>query len=373
MKFSHALFYPCMAAVLVCVSGCNDKDEIKVYRVSKENPAPENPAMPGMEPMGGPMAGGAQPSLAAEPAPGIADTAPSGWVSQPPSSMRQASYLVKGDNGATADVSLVTLGGSAGGILDNVNRWLGQIGQPAISEEKLAQMVQKVSSPLGDVSVVDLEGLPTGGDAMKDGRILAGIASDGSRTFFFKMRGNAALVEAQKEAFIQWIGSVRPSEAVANPMPSAPVVSAPVQAPALEKEKPQIKWEVPKGWKSAPPSSMRYASFTVAGPGGGTADVSVSVFAGNGGGDLGNVNRWRGQAGLQPVAEGDLKSLIVPLKTKDGDVLTVDLLGPTTHIVAGWAEIDGRSWFFKITGSDAVIAGEKEKFVKFLQSVQFHP
>lgn len=355
MKFSRALFFPGTAAVLVFFSGCNDRDEIKVYRVSKETPAPENPAMPGM----GPVAPGAQPGMAAAPSAGITDTAPSGWESQPPSSMRQASYLVKGDNGAVADVSLVVLGGPAGGILGNVNRWLGQIGQPAITEEKLAQMLQKISAPLGEVSVVDLEGLPPGGDAAKDGRILAGIASDASRTYFFKMRGNSMLVEAQKEAFAKWIGSVRMADAAAN------------AAPAAETEKPKIKWEIPDGWKSAPPSPMRYASFTAVGHDGAAADVSVVVFAGDGGSDLGNVNRWRGQAGLPPVAEGDLK--IVPLKAKDADVLFADLPGPATRIIAGWARIDGQSWFFKMTGPDAVVAGEKEKFVNFLQSVQFHP
>ncbi|MCK9589700.1 MAG: hypothetical protein WC076_12025 [Terrimicrobiaceae bacterium] len=134
---------------------------------------------------------------------------PQNWEAQPLSSMRQASYLVKGDNGAIADISLVTLAGPAGGDLDNVNRWLSQLGRPAITGEQLGQMARHVTSPLGEVTVVDLEGLPQGADAAKDGRIVAGIVSGDSGTFFFKMRGNAALVESQKAAFIQWIGTVR--------------------------------------------------------------------------------------------------------------------------------------------------------------------
>ena len=75
-----------------------------------------------------------------------------------------------------------------------------------------------MSSALGDATVVDLAGLPEGADAAKDGRIIAGIASGEGRTYFFKMRGNAALAESQKDGFIRWIGSVRVSE----PVPSHP-------------------------------------------------------------------------------------------------------------------------------------------------------
>ena len=117
---------------------------------------------------------------------------------------------------------------------------------------------------------------------------------------------------------------------------------------------------------------MRYASFTAAGQNGETAEISVVMLDGEGGGDLQNVNRWRGQIGLVPVADGDLKSLIVPLKAKDSDFQTVDMAGAKARILAGWTRIDGRSWFFKLNGSDALATAEKGNFTKFLQSVQFH-
>ncbi len=65
-------------------------------------------------------------------------TTPPNWEPQPLSQMRQASFLVKGDNGAIADISFVSLGAAAGNVLDNVNRWLDQLGQPPITEQKLA-------------------------------------------------------------------------------------------------------------------------------------------------------------------------------------------------------------------------------------------
>lgn len=208
------LYYLGLSALLGVLAGCNNKQEIKVYRVSKESAQPQAPmaessGMPAMP--GSAMPGGmpSQPGMSAEPGPAITGPTPAGWEPQPPSSMRLASYLVKGENGAVADVSLVILGGAAGGGLENVNRWLSQLGQPAITEEKLTQIAKHVPSPLGDVVVVDLEGLPQGGDPAKDGRILGGIISGEGKTIFFKMRGNAALAEAQKENFIKWIASVR--------------------------------------------------------------------------------------------------------------------------------------------------------------------
>ena len=38
----------------------------------------------------------------------------------------------------------------------------------------------------------------------------------------------------------------------------------------------------------------------------GTSDVSVVRLSGEAGGDLGNVNRWRGQINLEPISEPDL-------------------------------------------------------------------
>src|SRR5205814_8795358 len=111
--------------------------------------------------------------------------------------MRQASFLVKGSNGAVVDISLVSLGTSAANVLDNVNRWLSQLGQPPIPAEKLATVTQHLTTSLGDVTVVDLAGLPQGADSAKDGRIIAAMVPANTGTRFFKMRGNADLTEAQ--------------------------------------------------------------------------------------------------------------------------------------------------------------------------------
>src|SRR5882724_9446108 len=80
---------------------CEKNSEIKVYRVSKapleqsvpqqQDAIPTNTAAPRM------------PSGLAAPADTAVATPPN-WEAQPLSQMRQASFLVKGDNGAVADI-----------------------------------------------------------------------------------------------------------------------------------------------------------------------------------------------------------------------------------------------------------------------------
>ena len=73
---------------------------------------------------------------------------PPNWEPQPLSQMRQASFLVRGENGAVADISLVRLGAAAGNVLDNANRWLEQLGQPPITAEELAEITQRLTRRL---------------------------------------------------------------------------------------------------------------------------------------------------------------------------------------------------------------------------------
>jgi len=207
MNFFRPLL--CLGLLLpyMLLSGCKDKNAIRVYRVSKVEASGESaPKSNEMQSASGESGAAASVQL-----PQVAGNPPAHWEARPLSTMRQASYLVKGANGTTADISLVLLAGTAGGVLDNINRWLSQLGQPEITAEQLAKIAGHVASPLGDVTVVDLEGLPEGADAAKDGRIVAGIISGDSVSFFFKMRGNAALAAAQKAAFLEWIGTVRPA------------------------------------------------------------------------------------------------------------------------------------------------------------------
>jgi hypothetical protein len=360
VRFGRSLVI-CLALVGALLVACEKNSEIKVYRVSKapleepaaqqENAMPTNTAAPRMP-------GGLAP--AAE----TAVTTPPNWEPQPLSQMRQASFLVKGDNGAVSDISFVSLGAAAGNVLDNVNRWLGQLGQAPITEQKLGEVAQRLRTSLGDVIIVDLAGLPENADPARDGRIIAGMITTGSSTLFFKMRGNADLTEAQKGDFIKWVAAVCNAQTETKSPPMAAMPSQNAGAP-------QIKWETPEGWTEVPPSSMRYASFSALGEDGGKIDISIVTFAGDGGSDTDNVNRWRGQIGLAPIDASAVTSQVTPLKTADATFSTTDITGAKARTIAAWTRRDGRVWFFKATGPNAAVEKEKPNFVKFIQSVRF--
>ena len=355
----HLIIYLGFSAALLV--SCEKNSEIKVYRVSKaplEQSAPQQQdAMP---------TNTSAPRMPADlpPAAQTAVTAPPNWEAQPLSQMRQASFLVKGDNRAVADVSFVSLGSAAGNVLENVNRWLGQLGQPPITEQKLGEMAQRLHTSLGDVTIVDLPGLPDNADPARDGRIIAAMVTTANATLFFKMRGNADLTEAQKGDFIKWVAAVCNAQTQTGP---SQVAAGPPQTTSA----PPIKWTTPEGWTEVPPSSMRYASFSASADEGGKIDISVVTFPGDGGSDADNVNRWRGQMGLAPVDANAVTSQVAALKTEDMTFSTTDIVGNKTRTIAAWTRRDGRVWFFKATGPDGAIEKEKPNFVKFIESVRF--
>ena len=207
-----------LVAGVFLIAGCGKQEaEIKVYRVVKaplENPASTQPVPPpssaSLPPNHPPVSGaGTGPAPSAAPMSASTVPTPPHWEPQPLAQMRQASFLVRGENGATADISLVTLGPSSGDVLDNVNRWLGQLAQPPLTDEQLPQVVQHLPGDLGHVAVVDLAGKPEQGDPNKDGRIIAAIAPAATGTAFFKLRGNSALAGAEKENFLKWVAASR--------------------------------------------------------------------------------------------------------------------------------------------------------------------
>jgi hypothetical protein len=333
--------------------GCDrNDDEIKVYRLVKPSGESEPIEKDAIASTNAPV----KSTLERVPTSTGDVPVPPNWELQPLSEMRQASFLVKGENGATADISFVKLGPAAGNVLDNVNRWLGQLGQPPVTSQKLAEMIQKLPTPRGEVDVVDLNGKPEDGDATKDGRIIGAIVSD-EGTSFFKMRGNAALVGSEKEKFLRWITAMRASTGNDSTMPQ---LAAPIS------NKPQIQWDVPPDWSPGPASAMRYASFAAPSD---NVDISVVTFPGDGGDDLGNINRWRQQLGL-PLADASANN-IVPLQTDEATFSTIDIAGANARTIAAWTRKDGRAWFFKLTGPNDGVAKEKPNFVKFVQSVRF--
>ena len=79
--------------------------------------------------------------------------------------------------------------------------------------------------------------------------------------------------------------------------------------PAVEnkKESSGFTWEKPDLWIPTEGSSMRLASFEVP-YSTGSGDLSIMELGGSGGGLEANVNRWRGQIGMDPLTKIEIEN-----------------------------------------------------------------
>jgi hypothetical protein len=132
-----------------------------------------------------------------------------------------------------------------------------------------------------------------------------------------------------------------------------------------------MKWTLPKGWTEAPGSQMRFATLTPPGPG--KAELSVVVLPAPAGGELANVNRWRGQIGLPPWDEKGLEGARKAVKAKAGTVSVFDFSSDgqvQSRMVAGLVSTaDGNIWFFKLNGDAGPVGKAKPDFLKFLETL----
>jgi len=143
-------------------------------------------------------------------------------------------------------------------------------------------------------------------------------------------------------------------------------------APAAVPEGSGLVWTLPQGWKQAQGGGqMRYATLTPPVPG--KVDVSVIVLPGSAGGELANVNRWRNQIGLPPIDEAGMASGRRVLKTAAGDLSVYDFVSEgtkRTRTIAALAQLEGSSWFLKMTGDAEAVAAAGPAFLDLLGSVR---
>lgn len=181
------------------------------------------------------------------------------------------------------------------------------------------------------------------------------------------------------------------SYTVANAPPAAPAAGAESAGPTAPSAPPAQElpqWQVPAGWAEAQELPLMIdAMFTApAGDDPQGVKITVSALPGNAGGDLGNVNRWRGQVGLGPVeslAETGtrlVESLAGSLTgsqagAQSNTAKRVDLTSPAdaaepARLTVVWLMHDGTSWFFKMLGPPAAVAEQAAAFDAFIASIK---
>jgi len=135
-----------------------------------------------------------------------------------------------------------------------------------------------------------------------------------------------------------------------------------------------LTWTAPENWKAKPASAMRKGSYAVVGEGGAEADMSITAFPGDVGGELANLNRWRSQLELPPLNENKMAEVVTRLDQNDLHFAVAEFVNhqgaKPTRIVGALVPYAGATWFFKLMGPEALVAREKPTFFAFLQSVK---
>jgi len=335
-----------VAALLTFAVGCN-RDSVKVYKVDASDAVVTTPppvtasspaAMPSTMPDGLPVPDNSG-------LPRLKYNLPDGWKEKAPTQLRVASFKVS-ENNQTADVSVIPLNGTAGGDPANVNRWRGQVGQPPLDETSLKSSAEPVQVGSQPADLYDIAGTSPGSGVAE--RILGVILHTDQSAWYFKMMGDAALVEKNKPAFVAFLNSVafKPT------------------------------WTVPPDWKEGELAQFLVARYVIQGAGDAAAAVNVSQLDGDGGGLLPNLNRWRKQLGQPPLTDGDAASLpTVP--ASGGQAVLADFTGTDARtgkparLIGLVLPLNGQTWFYKLMGDPDLVGRQKDALISFVQSAQY--
>jgi hypothetical protein len=131
-----------------------------------------------------------------------------------------------------------------------------------------------------------------------------------------------------------------------------------------------LQWTLPPGGVSEKASGMRVATLRPAADS--KVDVSVIRLPGPAGGELSNVNRWRGQLSLAPIDEAERTKSRKEVKSPAGAVSIYEFGNDSTkqRMVAGLLMVDGNSWFIKMTGDSADVVASRGAFETLIASLR---
>jgi hypothetical protein len=151
-------------------------------------------------PSAGPVGTAAERDDRTPTAPPLKFDVPSGWTEAPAGGMRKAAFAIA-DADKSAEVTVIALPGAGGALLPNINRWRGQINLPATNDEELSADLKKLAVGGRAADYIELVG--------PEKTILGAILQDDGQAWFFKMSGDAAIVNREKANFERFVQSAR--------------------------------------------------------------------------------------------------------------------------------------------------------------------
>lgn len=184
--------------VPVLFAGCQQQDQIAVYKVPKpesiETPI-DRPKMPGGMP---PMMG----KRPAAPSSELKFDKPEGWTESAGNAFSAAAFeVVDGDQRIETTVSP-----AGGDLLANMNRWRSQVGLDEFTAEEMAKAFEPLEVNGKPANFIEMHSPES---ASKADSILGVVVVDGERTWFVKLRGSTPLAKRERDKLLEFARSLR--------------------------------------------------------------------------------------------------------------------------------------------------------------------
>ncbi len=136
---------------------------------------------------------------------------------------------------------------------------------------------------------------------------LAAIVPQGKKAWFFKLAGPAPAIDRQREAFVEFLSTVKLAEDAA-------------ETPT---------WKIPEPWQEQPASEMRAATLVIPDEQG-PLEIAVSSLPLSGKWEdfvVPNVNRWLRQLREPPLDEEAIFKLTKQVELQNGSATLIELVG----------------------------------------------
>ncbi|MFO0013627.1 MAG: hypothetical protein ACK553_12845 [Planctomycetota bacterium] len=285
---------------------------------------------------------------------------PEGWVMNPRNDIAMAEFVSPAATGSVKFTVTVLAMPAAdqwqGYLLSNINRWRGQLKLPDITEGTPNDELISVNRP---------------------GSLLPG--------YIFDAIGNGS--GGMSPPSMNSTSSPPPSSTSTSP---APAPSSPASEPATsqssppprvetsEAKKPDLKYELPEGWTSAPGTPFRLATFAIASPEG-DGEVTVSMALEN---PMGNTMMWYQQISregdqekIKAMAESTVsKAEKIAAKLGEGVLYTIrdseQVDAPMLIVASLPSEREELHVFVKLRGPAQLVEAQRGNLMQFVQSLQ---
>lgn len=267
---------------------------------------------------------------------------PQSWTEGRPKMMVDKTYNM-GDEIEPLQLDISALA-SGQDLALNVNRWLGQLGLPAVEPDKVATALTQLESKAGTMWLFDRT---TGGDKES-------AETDPADE-------NSAEGEAGH-------GDAGNSDGSAKTDDSSKIEQSDSKLP--------FAYQAPSGWENGDVNSvvlLRYHKKS-ADDENKMASISVSVLPADINEWVPNVQRWCGEIDLEAYSPADIEAKTQTIKIGSLDAQRIDLVSDKPDGESRYAVMlkhDGQAWFFKLYGDKQLVADHAPDFDAFLNSIKF--